>query len=90
MSDTFRQFNPPPSGDALAVWRDWFAAHGIDPDTVAFHGVEVHPVTWVERRANPGQSQIVYLMPGQDSGGTPIVVERTVDLDEPPAPFPVP
>lgn len=44
---------------------------------------------WVERRANPGQNQIVVLEDGV-RGGEPIHVERTIDLPEPPAPFPVP
>jgi len=31
----------------VAVWRDWFARHGIDPAEVLLTG-------WVERRVNPG------------------------------------
>lgn len=87
--DTFRLFVPPPEGDDLATWRAWFAGHGIDADDVDFDGVPVSP-SWVERRDNPGQAQIVYTAAAVDGEGTPILLERTVDLETPPAVFPTP
>lgn len=87
-SAEFWSFKPPPEGLILGSWRGWFSAHGIDPDAVAFVGVPgVCPYTWVERRDNPGQRQIVYLTPGVRDD-LPIVREVTIDLAEPPAPFP--
>lgn len=66
----------------VELWQEWFRQHGIDPS-------EVLLTHWVERRANPGQNQIVWLEDGVRNG-EPITVHREVDLTEPPAPFPVP
>lgn len=87
VSAVFRLFDPAPSGAALTVWRDWFTTLGVDPDTVAFAGPPSCPITWVERRAHPGQNEVVHLVAAVRDG-EPIVQERTVVLTGPPPPFP--
>ena len=72
----------PPTGEELEAWTAWFAQYGVDVDDVVL-------TQWVERRANPGQNQIVFLEDGERDG-VPIHQERIIDLPEPPARFPVP
>ena len=92
--DWFREDIQHEDAEHVELWKAWFTRHGINAD-------EVLLTHWVERRAHEDprtgdkQYQIVWLEDGvrdegDGNGSQPITVHREIDLNEPPAPFPVP
>jgi hypothetical protein len=80
--DWFREDIRHDTPEHVELWQAWFVRHGIDP-------AEVLLTEWVERRAQNGQNQIVWLEAGVRDGED-ITVHRERHLAAPPAPFPVP
>lgn len=75
-----------PPEPARLVWCDWLRRHSIDPNDVIVPGAIIRSVDL---------RRVVYLTMARDATGRPVVdgdavrtVERVVQLESPPQPFP--
>lgn len=80
--DWFREDIRHDDPETAAVWRAWFARHGVDPAPVLLD-------QWVERVSNTIEHKIVWLEAGVRDG-EPITVHREQSFEAPPEAFPEP